>query len=311
MSLILLNPFGVILPLPKNISIEKLQWHRVLLYSLGLAVLREVQRTTVSSILTLRNDRGPYIQYEEIKDIKITGDPIRADESDVPVDDEACLICSGTIDHSTLSDSTSGISTSTDVKSPLESFCVNAPKKHLLHRDCFLAWRSFCWEERSQNGAAIIALSCEDGREPHGDTPEFKRCVQILKEAKFGLTDSSMFAVSNKIDWINDPRITYDVSSFVLRSGYHEDPPLATMTTKWPTCPACRSPIRMNLTLSDLTMQIAQKNRQELRTRIIQTWLKTWKSLVTGRTILSKTIFQLVVILSIFSALKYRKHRKF
>lgn len=297
-----------------------MKWTQVVLTTALLSVLHEAQRTSVSAGLTywkrraLKNDL-------DLKDLSIRGEELRESICD---DDEAeCVICSGVGNDSSLSDSVSSLPTSSTTPGfslgPLEEFCVNAPRKHPMHRGCFLAWKKAYWEERSRHVQPVITLLCEDESIPSPGTRQWTRAQAVL--SVFRATQNAIYALAHSSylpsDWREGSLV--DESVFTLfdedeeaehKLAEGEEVVLGDMITTWPSCPGCRSAVKMVFTRAprDKTQSSEKKELRGFRL-FSATWISAWRRLVTGRTILLKTAARLLFAIFLVSMLKIRRSR--
>lgn len=92
---------------------------------------------------------------------------------------------------------------------------------------------------------------------------------------------------------------------------------LATLVTKWPPCPGCRSAVKMNFLYAPTPATpvpspsdtSARARYTKLAKSIWKVWQTAWHELVTGRTILMKTMTQLMFAMFILSMMRYRKKK--
>ncbi|KZS86478.1 hypothetical protein SISNIDRAFT_491918 [Sistotremastrum niveocremeum HHB9708] len=141
------------LPLPRRLPrVASVNWGVVAGAMIVLAVSHEVQRVSVGFLISRAREE------KEGERIIVCGDPIPTSESttssssstkDVTSTEEGgeaeereCSICSGA-------------STDRLGSEKLESFCVTAPRMHLSHRSCFLAWHEAYLQQRRRGASQL------------------------------------------------------------------------------------------------------------------------------------------------------------
>ena len=121
----------------------------------------------------------------------------------------------------------------------------------------------------------------------------------------FDATQNAMYALAHNShlpsDWREGGLV--DESVFTLfnededterRFANGEEVALGDMITTWPSCPGCRSAVKMTFTrtLSD-TSQAPELEPKGIRF-FMTTWMLAWRRLITGRTIMIKAATRLL-----------------
>ena len=318
------NPLNVVILFPRKLQIGTVKWSHVMLTSLILSILHEAQRTSVSMGLSWWRHRRASRNHIDIGDMLIKGsditvrNPISESENSTDEEEEAnCIICSGVgIDSPTSTTLPNVTSLPEPSLGPLEGFCVNAPQKHPMHRECFLAWKNTYWERRSQHTRPIITLLCGDGSVPRPNTWQWRTSQAILKILRIPsyayyvtLSRAQLTDAQRDIgDGIGESVFTlHSTSQEHCRMAESEERKVAEMVTSWPPCPGCRSAVKMSFMLASLVNTSKSKIRAGSAVHLANMWVKTWRQLVTGRTVLLKTITQILFVFVLVSASKIRR----
>jgi len=346
---LLFDPLAAILPLRNKLAVSTVRWSQVVATTLVFTAFHEAERVSVSTFVSWLRSKRKESLGEDFKNVIIRGDERtrrRHDGDDEDEEEDSCIICAGegTEPTTTLSDSISSLPThssnTTSSAGPLEEFCVHAPQKHPMHRACFLAWKDACWEDRTRAPAQppLVALACDDESVPVPGTQQWARALAILRAAMFVPAQQVAFAPVGPDDWVGQPLscIPLGQSMFTLHttkgsgrdefggdggSGApaardHHFGPLATMVSKWPSCPACRSVVKMTFATLPPPRKIRPTSFAGILIERYPTvrwafkWAQTWKELVTGRTIFAKSLSQIVFVLVLVYAMKIRRPSK-
>lgn len=338
---LLFDPLSAIIPLRNKLASSSIKWSQVIATTFLLTAFHEAERVSVSTFVAWLRSRRKVPLSEDFKNIIIRGDEQtpRDDEDEDEVN--SCIICAGEgtepTNTNTLSDSISSLSSlsthpNNTSSGPLEEFCVHAPQKHPMHRACFLAWKDACWEDRTRAPAAtpVVALACDDESVPVPGTQQWARALAILRAAMFAPMQHVAFAPVGPDDWVGQPlsNIPLGQSLFTLHTNGNEQEgrisresgaakreigPLATMVSKWPSCPACRSVVKMTFA----TLPPLRKGRpMSIHGILVEKypsirwafkWVQMWNELVTGRTIFAKTISQMGFVLLLVYAMRIKR----
>ncbi|TDL27167.1 hypothetical protein BD410DRAFT_836230 [Rickenella mellea] len=241
---------------------------------------------------------------------------------------------------------------------PLEAFCVTAPQKHVMHRGCFLAWSKAYVEQRPIHPVPVVIVRREGldqhQRQQGGTTntvvgeKEYLRAAAIMSASGLEHTTHMLRVTSMDDIWVSDirrgvyydevdlnvddvdantnnsiPNVNANISHFTLHNtsspgSTAQNAILATLLTKAPPCPGCRSAVQLRFTLpppsplpstSSSSSSITPTTTPHIPASLTQAaraWIKCWRQLVTGRTILVKMATQIMFVAALVSMMKAR-----
>ncbi|KAL5498155.1 hypothetical protein ACEPAH_2285 [Sanghuangporus vaninii] len=325
----ILNPLSITLALPRKVSVGSVKWPKVVLVCFLLSILHEAQRTSVATGLAWLRLKKAAPSDASIGEVVLRGEKLGRKAEDEEEDEpEPCVICSAGQSDAGLSDSISSLaSLSTTPQSqtqwntasadsePLEAFCVHAPNKHPMHRSCFLAWKDAYWEARASR--PIITVMSDDAVVPLPGSWQWQRALSILSALGSRIWHMTYYvplapselSTSAGIDGIGD-------SIFTLRcpdgidSGHGgvSSEELGTMVSIWPPCPGCRSSVKLIFARARSMRRFSSAMAGEgMLSQLLRVWRRSWKQLVSGRTILAKTATQVLFAAFLVSMMRIRK----
>ncbi|CAE6482377.1 hypothetical protein ACGC1H_004040 [Rhizoctonia solani] len=260
--------------LPRLGNGGRLRWKVLVLTAALLSLAHETQRAAIIYYLRQRrtnqtNQLRKDLDTMRIGQITVQGDRAIPQEEDQ--DEEECLICSGSAE--TMSTSSHADNTMTTRMGPLEAFCTIAPQKHLAHRQCFLRWHTAYLQQQSRHslGNSVTLL---------GDVPT--PLDQLVIRASVILQASGFTYLASRL--IQSTGQEPEGDSLTIHT---ESPLLATLCTRAPPCPGCRSPVRLRFVdarppMDSHTPQRATALVQHI---VFTRFWRTWRRTVSGRTI--------------------------
>lgn len=291
-----------------------MKWTRIVLLCSILSILHEAQRTSIVAGLAWLRHRRAASKISNLGEIVLKGE--RLEPTSDSEDEEECVICSGgrTDVPASMTDSISSLpslSSSTEPpnvhsQGPLEAFCMHAPSKHPMHRECFIAWKDAYHDTRSSSHP-IITLVSDDGASPRPGTWQWERTQAILSGLGQSILRSAYFVplLPAQLDAERLVEESPVVDSIFTLSCSSSDSKLGELVSSWPPCPGCRSSVKMIFTRKAL-MHNASDSRGQFA-RMLHVWFKTWKQLVSGRTLLVKTATQVLFAIFLVSVMRIRK----
>ncbi|CAE6403025.1 unnamed protein product [Rhizoctonia solani] len=262
--------------LPRIGNVGRIRWKVLVLTAALLSLAHETQRAAIIYYLRQRRTNQTTqlrkdLDTMHIGQITVQGDhtiPQHEDE-----DEEECLICSGSAE--TMSTSSHADNTMTTRMGPLEAFCTIAPQKHLAHRQCFLRWHAaYLQQSRHSLGNSVSLL---------GDVPT--PLEQLVIRASVILQASGFTYLAPRLVQSTDQEPEGDSLTIHTDTTRHL---LATLCTRAPPCPGCRSPVRLRFI--DARPPLDSHTPPErvtplVRHMVFSRFWRAWRRTVTGRTI--------------------------
>ena len=310
----ILTPLLTTLPLPKSLPSKPLQWTRIMLVNLALALLREAAKVGIS--LAVRAWRQQQkVKYEAISGpVSVSGDDLNT------ADDVECLICSGGSED-IMAQSISSISSLPNeppaLLGPLEAFCTRAPQKHVAHRECFMRWHAAYQQQRvtAIPETVVIQVQGQDSDTSLITDEDKAMAVAILRASGFHSLIPSLHSASEAGLFLPNVMSRMDAVQELLlhtKATGKADPILATLKTRSPPCPGCRSAVALRFKTSPpapTTTPSIEEDASTLSRALVlaDSCRQEWSSLVTGRSIVIRLATQYTFLFALISMIQTRR----
>ncbi|KAH7099890.1 hypothetical protein BKA62DRAFT_620799 [Auriculariales sp. MPI-PUGE-AT-0066] len=330
---LLLTPLlaATTVPVPAAIALvsQSRPYPLKMLASIGcLAVLHEALRATVAAATHMSLQR----RKEQAGAVLLRGaalpPPIEEDGDEEDDFDQECIICSAPgrsgLHRTPSSESLASLASSTAGGSaalgPLEIFCSTAPKKHLAHRQCFLAWRAA--HVQTYGTPAVLTLlpssipsqansSTRTIVIDHGDDVsdfELDTARELLRAGPaevstlfYSVAPMSQSHFRPPLPSPSGPWSEQPTMRLISAPGA---PLCGEITSQSPPCPLCRA-------ATTVVLETVPPHPSEMKPitprRLWRAFCKQWMRLVSGKTIGARVLGQSAFLWALLGVMRVRE----
>lgn len=265
-------------------SLKAVSWTKVTATVFALTLLQELNKVTCLTLLQSWRKQRSLQRKKALGKIVARGEEVKLPLDEFEEEEMECLICSGLGTDDPMAQSVSSLTSMetgaemsarhgadlADQFGPLEMFCTTAPSKHLAHRECFLRWVESYRQQHQRVFLEPVTVEFRNRQEGTSRMlrwarEERHRIKAMLYAARFEHVLPSLIYSTPRPEQPFSRAPPFAPGSSHLLEGTSSRPrsvllvetdeagpsisshgrTLATLQTSSPSCPACRSAVRI------------------------------------------------------------------